>query len=77
MHITQDELKRRFAYHPPQDDAKREAHEAVRDTCREAANHIIELTGPPCPEQTLAIRKMEEAMFWANAALARPNVGQG
>lgn len=70
--ISSDELARRFGYHPPVEPGKKERHEEVRDVLRQAADKIVELTGAPTPEQTLAIRKMEEAMFWANAAIARP-----
>lgn len=70
--ITRDELVRRFGYHPPVQPGKKEAHEQVRTVCLEAADALVLLTGGPTPEQTLAIRKLEEAMFWANAALARP-----
>lgn len=71
-HITRDELARRFGYHPPVEPGKKEQHEEVRRVLREAADQLVTLTGGPTPEQTLAIRKLEEAMFWANAAIARP-----
>jgi len=73
MHITNDELARRFSYHPPQTEEKKEAHARVREACRAAAQEIVEVTGPPTRDQSTAITKLEEAMFWANAALARPN----
>lgn len=72
MHITRGEVGRRFGYHPPVEPGKKETHEAVRATLAEAADKIIELTGPPSREQSTAITKLEEAMFWANAAVARP-----
>lgn len=72
MHITDDELSRRFNYHPPATDEKVLAHQRVREACRVAAQEIVEVTGPPTREQSLAITSLEEAMFWANAALARP-----
>lgn len=74
MHITRDELDRRFQYHPPVEPGKKEAHEEVRSIMLEAADKVIELTGPPSREQSTAITKIEEAMFWANAAIARPNI---
>lgn len=72
MHITRDELARRFGYHPPVEPGKKERHEEVRDVLLEAADKIVELTGPPTREQSLAITALEKAMFWANAAVARP-----
>lgn len=71
MHITNDELSRRFNYHPPQTQEKADAHGRVRTVLHTAAEDIIEITGAPSREQSLAITKLEEAMFWANAALAR------
>lgn len=75
MPIDEDELHRRFAYHPPETQEKREAHERVRAICRDAATQIVEVTGSPTREQSLAITALEEAMFWANAAVARPREG--
>jgi hypothetical protein len=70
-HLTHDELANRFAFHPADTQDKRDRHEAVRDTLLEAAGAIVNLTGPPTREQSTAITKLEEAMFWANAAIAR------
>lgn len=70
-HVTHDELANRFAYHPPNTEEKKHKHENVRATLLEAADEIVELTGAPTREQSLAITKLEEAMFWANAAIAR------
>lgn len=71
MHLTHDELARRFNFHPANTEEKRERHERVRAVCRAAAEEIIDETGAPSREQSLAITKLEEAMFWANAAIAR------
>ena len=71
IHITDDELARRFNYHPPNTEDKVHRHEQVRSTCLSAAKVVVELTGPPSREQSLAITALEEAMFWANAAIAR------
>lgn len=69
--IDQAELELRFAFHPADTDEKRAAHEAVRDTCRAAAEDVVRLTPGPSREQSLAITALEEAMMWANAAIAR------
>jgi hypothetical protein len=71
IHITSDELKRRFNYHPADTEDKAERHEQVRGVCLDAADQLVTLTGPPTREQSLAITALEEAMFWANAAIAR------
>lgn len=71
MHLTMDELAHRFQFHPADSDNRKEAHQSVRDACLDAATKIVDATGAASPEQTLAVRKLEEAMFWANAAIAR------
>lgn len=71
LHITNDELARRFDYHPPESQDIVERHEQVREVCFGAAEELIMLTGAPSREQSLAITKLEEAMFWANGAIAR------
>jgi len=71
VHITHDELVRRFNYHRPNTEAKVERHQQIREACLAAAETIVDVTGPPSREQSTAITKLEEAMFWANAAVAR------
>jgi hypothetical protein len=72
MHLTRGELERRFNYHPPVEPGKKERHEEIRDLLLNTADSIVGLTGPSTREQSLAITHLEEAMFWANAAIARP-----
>lgn len=59
-----------FAYHPPSDDSIKLRHETVRAICKDAAQAIIAWT-VPSRELSLALTALEEAMFWANAAIAR------
>lgn len=54
------------------DDALTEI-EFVRDTMKIAADQIMSVT-PNSREQSLALTKLEEAMFWANAAVARADI---
>jgi hypothetical protein len=71
MHITDDQLAHRFQFHPADSDNRLENHQKVRDACLGASISIVEATGAMSREQSLAITKLEEAMFWANAAIAR------
>ncbi|PZG47449.1 hypothetical protein C1I98_13335 [Spongiactinospora gelatinilytica] len=68
--MSPEELANRFAYHPPLTDERRAAHETVRDLCWKLA---VELNGllPEGREKSLAIKSLEEAMFWSNAGVAR------
>lgn len=65
-----NDLDSRFTFHPATTEVKRDAHAATRQACRTLADWIDALI-PDGREKSLAISKVEEAMFWANAALAR------
>lgn len=65
-----DDITHRFAFHPATDDEKRNAHGSARKACEGAAHTLVDLC-PPGRELACALTKLEEAMFWANAALAR------
>lgn len=71
MHLTHDQLAHRFQFHPAKEQSTQDAHERVREVCLTAADELVSATGPMSREQSLAITKLEEAMFWANAAIAR------
>jgi hypothetical protein len=59
----------RFYYHAPDAEAVKR-HEDVRSRIRNVALSLDNLL-PEGREKSLAITKLEEAMFWANAAIAR------
>lgn len=63
------EVNNRFSYHSPTP-AKVEDHQDVRELLKNAA-HTFDVMLPEGREKSLAITKLEEAMFWANAAIAR------
>lgn len=67
------DIENRFAFHSAETETKKAEHEMVRAACRTLAKYLLEMT-PSCREQSLAITKLEEVMFWSNAALARPPV---
>lgn len=64
------EIGHRFAYHPPRDEETVRRHEGVRDLCGDLATYLTSHL-PDGREKSLAITKLEEVMFWSNAAIAR------
>lgn len=67
--LSNDDIDAIFTFHPPKNDEIASAHDNVRLVMRNAAHEIKRLT-PESPEQTTAIRKLQEAMMHANAAIA-------
>jgi len=58
-----------FTYHKPiKDQAQR--YERIRTQAKALAEFLV-LSCPESPELTKAIRKIEEGVMWANAAIAR------
>lgn len=64
------DIEPRFAFHPATTEEKRDAHTSVRQRCRQLADFLNEKL-PDGREKSLAVTKLEEVMFWGNAALAR------
>ncbi|MGN7137222.1 Acb2/Tad1 domain-containing protein [Streptomyces pseudogriseolus] len=64
------DIEHRFAFHAAATQEKRDAHTSVRQQCRLLADELNELL-PDGREKSLALTKLEEVMFWANAAIAR------
>lgn len=67
--MTDDELLTRFTYHPPKGD-QAERYGLIRDHGRRLAE-LIDEECPESREKSLALTKVEEAVMWANAAIAR------
>lgn len=65
-----DELEWRFIYHSPKNDDIIEQHRLIRLAIFETAKTVEKLC-PESRERALAYTRLEEAMFWANAAIAR------
>lgn len=64
-----NDLEKRFTYHPPKgDQAVRYAQ--IRADAKQFALMIDELA-PDSREKSLAVTALEEAVMWANAAIAR------
>lgn len=65
-----EEMINRFKYHPARSDQVKTMHRQIRDISALFASVIIELT-PAGREQSLSLTKIEEAMMWATASIAR------
>ena len=70
--ISEEEQKRldnNFTYHSPNPD-QQARYPLIRSSGKAMARKILRLT-PPSRERSLALTKLEEAIMWANAAIAR------
>ena len=69
MKIDAKDLRNRYTYHPPFGD------QATRYGTLRAAVHLLAVEicslTPPSREQSTALTKLDEVMFFANAAIAR------
>lgn len=64
------EIAYRFAFHAATTEEKRAEHGSVRQLLGDVAQEL----GAKLPEgreRAIVLTKLEEAMFWANAAIAR------
>jgi hypothetical protein len=64
-----EDIDNRFMYHSPFGDQP-ERYSVIREAGRVLANTLTYLC-PPSRELSLALTKLEEAIMWANAAIAR------
>lgn len=63
------QLENNFIYHSPKSDQP-ERYEILRGNAKKLAYEIVTFT-PPSREQSLALTNLEQAIFWANVAIAR------
>lgn len=64
-----NELEKRFTYHAPKE-TQTERYELIRDTAKEYAKLLVSYC-PESRELSLALTNLEQAVFWANASIAR------
>ena len=65
-----EDIAHRFAFHAATSQEKRDEHTSVRQASRRRADEMNERL-PEGREKALVVTKLEEVMFWANAAIAR------
>jgi hypothetical protein len=68
--MNQADLDRIFDSHEPRDEEQALAHEQVREAFKDVARTMSNL--PDGREKALVMTKLEEASFFAHAAVARP-----
>lgn len=66
------DIENRFKFHPATSKETQDNHSRVRSSCWALADDMNDYL-PEGREKSLAITKLEEVMFWANAAIARYN----
>lgn len=64
-----EEMTKRFTYHPPKQ-GQIPRYGLLRKRAEELAR-VISVHCPNSAERSTAIRRVEEAVMWANAAIAR------
>lgn len=62
-------LENNFQYHAPKD-GQAERYEEIRDIAKQMAYSLVSFC-PPSRELSLALTNLEQAVFWANASIAR------
>lgn len=65
---SRKELDNSYTYHAPKDD-QADRYVIIRDTAKELAMVIIQAC-PPSRERSVALTNLEQAVMWANKAIA-------
>jgi hypothetical protein len=75
--LSSQDLTNRFTYHPPNEDADPFEAEKISNKYRDTRAKALEYAEwlnenlPVSREASTAFTKLEEVVFWANAAIAR------
>ncbi len=67
--MTANEIENNFTYHAPKE-GQPKLYEDIRYKAKDLA-HFLNSNCPGSRELSLAFTKLEEAVFWANASIAR------
>lgn len=67
--LAEKDIDTRFTYHAPKE-GQPEKYSQIRLMAKGMAHAVNQLC-PDSRETSLALTKLEEAVFWANAAIAR------
>jgi hypothetical protein len=67
--IDTADLANRFTYHAPKN-GQAETYQQIRDAAHELAKLVNEVA-PDSREKSLSVTHLEDAVMWANAAIAR------
>lgn len=67
-----NQIENRFTYHAPTPE-QIEQYQTIRNYAKDFA-HFINNTLPFSRDKSLALTKLDEVVFWANAAIARNTV---
>lgn len=67
--LTKEDLTKRFTYHAPKA-GQPEKYKEIRDEALTLAS-VMNILCPESRELSLALTKIEEAVMWANAGIAR------
>jgi len=68
--VDKGDIDKRFRFHPALTEERRTEHDRVRGMCGNLAWELDDML-PDGREKALVMTKLEEVMFWANAAVAR------
>jgi hypothetical protein len=72
--MTPADIENRFAFHTATAEEKKDEHTSIRQNCRVLGDFLNDKL-PEGREKSVAMTKLEEVMFWSNAALARQHTG--
>ena len=67
--ITMSNIENNFTYHTPKPD-QISRYTEIRQNCKLTAE-LLDRLCPDSREKSLAMTKLEEAVMWANASIAR------